>query len=64
MFHELRQEMGDEIFFEVLRKYFESNKFQNAKPEDLYRACQKVTGKPWDDFFRQWLYDDYEEKAG
>ena len=64
MFHELRQEMGDEIFFEVLREYFESNKFQNAKPEDLYRACQKVTGKPWDDFFRQWLYDDYEEKAG
>ena len=39
MFHELRQEMGDEIFFEVLR-IFESNKFQNAKPEDLYRACR------------------------
>ena len=67
MFHELRQEMGDETFFKVLREYFESNKYRNAKPKDLYKACQEVSGKSWEDFFLQWLYDDYddyEEKAG
>jgi hypothetical protein len=64
MFHELRQEMGDETFFKVLREYFENNKYRNAKPKDLYKACQEVSGKSWEDFFLQWLYDDYEEKAG
>ncbi|HZJ56800.1 MAG TPA: M1 family metallopeptidase [Clostridia bacterium] len=63
MFHELRQEMGDTAFFGVLKEYFKENMLQNAKPEDLYRACEKITGKAWDDFFRQWLYDDYGQKA-
>ena len=58
MFHEIRREMGDEDFFKVLRTYFENNKFQNAKPQDLYRACQEVTGQSWEEFFNQWLYEE------
>lgn len=57
MFHELRQEMGDKMFFDTLREYFKSNRFKNAKPEDLMAACLKVTGKSWDEFFNIWLYD-------
>lgn len=57
MFHEVRQEMGDENFIKVLKTYFENNKFQNAKPEDLYKACEAVTGQSWQNYFEQWLYD-------
>lgn len=57
MFHELRKEMGDEMFFKVLKEYFKSNQFKNARPEDLMAACRKVTGRSWDDFFNSWLYD-------
>jgi len=57
MFHELRKEMGDEMFFRMLKEYFKSNQFKNAKPEDLMAACKKITGKSWDEFFNSWLYD-------
>lgn len=57
MFYELRKEMGDETFFKVLNKYFLHNRFKNAKPEDLFKICQEVTGQSWLDFFEQWLYD-------
>ncbi|NLN40586.1 MAG: M1 family metallopeptidase [Clostridiales bacterium] len=57
MFHEVRQEMGDENFIKVLKTYFENNKFQNAKPEDLFKACETVTGQNWESFFNQWLHD-------
>lgn len=57
LFHELRQEMGDEVFFKVLKRYFEENKFQNASPKDLYKACKDITGQSWENFFEQWLYD-------
>jgi aminopeptidase N len=57
MFYELRKEMGDDTFFEVLREYFNSNQFKNASPKDLMDACKKVTGKEWNSFFDKWLYD-------
>lgn len=57
MFHELRTEMGDQVFLEVLQKYFKENRFKNAKAQDLFRACQEVTGQSWEDFLGQWLYD-------
>jgi len=57
MFHELRKEMGDEIFFKVLQEYFRNNKFKNVKFEDLIAVCEEMTGKQWKDFFDRWLYD-------
>ena len=57
MFYEMKQEMGNEDFMEVLKTYFGANKFQNAKAQDLFRACQDVTGQNWESFFEQWLYD-------
>ena len=57
LFHEVRQEMGDEMFFESLKRYLENNKFQNAKSEDLFKAYRETTGQSWEEFFKQWLYD-------
>ncbi|NLJ40061.1 MAG: M1 family metallopeptidase [Clostridiales bacterium] len=58
MFHQLRQEMGDEAFFQVLKEYFEGNKYKNAKPRDLFEVCQEVTGQSWENFFQEWLYEE------
>lgn len=58
LFHEIRQEMGDEVFLQVLKKYFRDNIFKNVKPEDLYKSCQDITGQSWEEFFKQWLYDN------
>lgn len=58
MFHELRNQVGEGMFYEILRAYFKENQFQNAVKEDLLRACEKVTGEKWDAFFEDWLYDE------
>lgn len=53
--HTLRQEVGDEAFFQALKVYLEGNAFQNAEVEDLRMAFEKVTGRDLRWFFDQWF---------
>ena len=55
IFREMHRITGDEVFYEILRKYFENNKFSNAAHTDLQKACEEVTGKSWDAFFQRQL---------
>ena len=57
-FHSLREEMGDELFFQGLRAYFLENRFKNAGKMDMIRAFNQVTGQDWQRHFDQWLYDN------
>ncbi|HZJ82957.1 MAG TPA: M1 family metallopeptidase, partial [Clostridia bacterium] len=57
MIHDMRQRMGDELFFETFRKYFEDNQFKNAGFKDLLKSCEDITGYSWYEFFEEWLYD-------
>ena len=53
--HMLRWEVGDSLFFKILRDYYETFKYSNASTKDFKTICEKVTGKNLDKFFDQWI---------
>lgn len=55
--HMLRFEIGDENFFNALRKYYQIYKYSNASTEDFKNICEKISGKKLDYFFKQWIYE-------
>jgi aminopeptidase N len=54
-FHELREEMGEETFWEVLERYFEQNQYRIATPEDWLAAVEAVTGEEHLDLYEAWI---------
>jgi aminopeptidase N len=54
--HMLRHDMGDKLFQECIRTFYETFKFGNALTEDFQKVVESVTGKSYDKFFRQWFY--------
>ena len=52
----LRWELGDELFFEILRIYYEEYKYSNASTNDFRLVCEKVSNKDFTKFFDQWIY--------
>ena len=43
--HELRSNVGDEQFFEIMKNYFEEYKFKNADTDDFIGVVEEVSGK-------------------
>jgi len=56
MFHNLRQRLGDDMFYKVLREYFNRYRFKNADKEDFIGVLNEITGGDWSDFLDEWLY--------
>jgi aminopeptidase N len=54
--HMLRSEVGDSLFFQILRTYFASYKYKNASTDDFKKICESVSRKNLDKFFDQWIY--------
>ncbi len=55
--HMLRREIGDSVFFALLRDYFSTYKYSNASTEDFKALSEKISGKDLTKFFDQWLYN-------
>jgi aminopeptidase N len=55
--HMLRSQLGDEVFFNGIRSYYEAHKNGNATSEDLKAALEKASGKDLSRFFRRWVYE-------
>ena len=55
-FRALRQEIGDEAFFDALQRYYEAKKYRIAAPTDLLDAFEEAAGKPLDAFYDTWLF--------
>lgn len=55
LFHMLRKMVGDETFFQTIRRFIEANKFRNATWEDIRRSFEAGYGKDLGWFFSQWL---------
>lgn len=53
--HALRLEVGDELFFEILRTYAERFRYSNAATTDFIALAQEVSGMPLDALFYVWL---------
>jgi aminopeptidase N len=54
--HALRQRVGDQVFFETLRTYFQRFKDSNATIEDFIALANEVSGEDLTDLFDVWLY--------
>ena len=61
--HMLRDVLGDQAFFEGLRKYLNDHKFGTAEAHELRLALEKVSGKDLNWFFNQWYYGNGHIKA-
>jgi hypothetical protein len=55
-FAELRQEIGEQAFFNALENYFEEDKYRIAQPQDMLNAFEQAAGRQLDAFYDQWLY--------
>ncbi|WP_313532437.1 M1 family aminopeptidase [Sphingobacterium multivorum] len=52
----LKEQMGDEAFYQSLKKYLTDNSFKTGEPQQLRLAMEEVTGKDWAPYFNQWYY--------
>jgi aminopeptidase N len=53
--HMLRAEVGDDAFFEGLRRFAADHRYGRAKIEDYQKLMEGAAGRPLDWFFDQWL---------
>ncbi len=54
--HMLRNQVGEENFWEILGRYGRRHAYGNANVEEFVAVVNEVTGQDWNWFFRQWLY--------
>ncbi len=54
--HMLRWEVGDSVFFDILRTYFEKYKYKNASTDDFIRVCENLSKRNLSKFFDQWVF--------
>ncbi|MGH7481289.1 MAG: M1 family metallopeptidase [Longimicrobiales bacterium] len=52
----LRELLGEDVFRQGLRRYYETHRFQHVTEADLRAALEAVSGRELDWFFRQWLH--------
>ncbi len=54
--HMLRRFVGDEAFFNGLRRFYGEQKFQKAGTEEFERAMETASGRSLDRFFDRWIH--------
>ncbi len=54
--HMLRRLVGDEAFFNGLRRFYREERFKKAGTEDLRAAMEAESGQRLDRFFDRWIY--------
>jgi len=54
-FHALREQVGDRLFFEILRRYYATYAYGIATPEGFLRVAEEVSGEELDELYRQWI---------
>jgi len=56
---DLREEIGDDSFFTLLKTYTREFRDGNATTEDFIRLAEEVSGQDLDEFFRVWLFEPF-----
>ena len=54
--HMLRNEIGDEVFWEGIRKYYQKYQNGNALTEDFKNEMESVSSRDLDTFFNEWIF--------
>lgn len=55
--HMLRRLVGDEAFFNAVRRFYTTWRFRKAGTEDLRAAFEAEANRPLDRFFERWIYN-------
>ena len=53
--HMLRRLVGDDAFFDGLRRFYAASRFRKAGTDDFKQAVEMAAGRPLDRFFDQWI---------
>lgn len=53
--NQIKNNFGEETLYKILNRYYEENKFYNARTEDFIRICEEVTGSSFNDLVDTWL---------
>jgi hypothetical protein len=56
--HMLRRLIGDEHFFDAIRRFYREQKFRKASTDDLRVAFEQEAGRPLVRFFDRWIYGE------
>jgi hypothetical protein len=54
--HMLRRFVGDEVFFNGLRRFYGEQKFRKAGTDDFQRAMEAASGQSLERFFDRWIH--------
>lgn len=54
--HMLRREVGDELFWQAIKNYYNKYKLSNALTSDLRQEFELLSGKDLKTFFQQWIF--------
>ena len=54
--HMLRCQLGEELYRECIRSYLEKHALTSVVSEDLRQVIEDLSGRPFDQFFDQWVY--------
>ncbi|WP_246637577.1 M1 family metallopeptidase [Crassaminicella profunda] len=49
------EKYGEDKFYDIMKKYYETYRFKNATTEDFKKVCEEVVGKKLDSLFNKWL---------
>ncbi|MDH7485735.1 MAG: M1 family metallopeptidase [Anaerolineae bacterium] len=54
-FHRLRELVGDRLFEDILRAYFQKHRYGIATAESFLAVAERVSGRNLDALYRQWI---------
>ncbi len=54
--HMLRRLVGDEAFFDGLRRFYSESRFRKVGTDEFRQAMETAAGRPLDRFFDQWIF--------
>lgn len=61
-FHALRQEVGDETYFNILQEYLRRHKYGIATPESFLAMAEEISGRDIYELYRRWILSAEGEK--
>jgi aminopeptidase N len=54
----LREKVGDDTFFRILRAWYSENKYGNVTTSDFIAMAERESAQQLDDFFHVWLFEE------
>ena len=54
----LREKVGDDVFFPIVRTWYAENRYSNVTTQDFIATAERVSGQQLDHFFDVWLFQE------